>query len=78
MALTTGQRLRLGEAVLEVTVPCDPCERMDELRPGLRTEIDGRRGMLARVVGSGVVRTGDAVALVAPEGAARASRNRDD
>jgi MOSC domain-containing protein YiiM len=32
---------------------------MDELRDGLRHELEGRRGILARVVGSGTVRFGD-------------------
>ena len=31
----------------------DPCQRMDELRAGLRSEIDGKRGMLAHVVEGG-------------------------
>jgi MOSC domain-containing protein YiiM len=70
MTLATGQRLRIGEAVLEITYACEPCERMDELRPGLRAAIDGRRGMLARVVASGVIRVGDAITLVVPQDAA--------
>src|ERR671936_1298401 len=44
-----GQQVRVGEALFEITMVCDPCRRMDELRPGLRAELDGRRGMLARV-----------------------------
>ena len=46
-----GQRVRVGEdAVFEITMVCDPCHRMDELRDGLRAELDGKRGMLARVI----------------------------
>lgn len=56
-----GQRVRAGEALFEITMVCEPCSRMDELRPGLRAELDGRRGMLARVVEGGVVRVGDSV-----------------
>jgi MOSC domain-containing protein YiiM len=37
---------------------------MDELRPGLRGELDGKRGMLARVVASGEVSVGDEVRLL--------------
>ncbi len=59
-----GQRLRVGEAVFEVTMVCDPCHRMDELRDGLRAELDGKRGMLARVVESGEVAIGDRVELL--------------
>jgi MOSC domain-containing protein YiiM len=59
-----GQRVRAGSAEFEITMVCDPCHRMDELRDGLRAELDGRRGMLARVVESGEVAVGDAIELV--------------
>ena len=63
-AWAVGQRLRAGAAVFEITMICDPCHKMDELRPGLRAELDGRRGMLARVVESGDVAVGDALELL--------------
>lgn len=59
-----GQRLRAGEAVFEITMVCDPCHRMDELREGLRAEIEDKRGMLARVVESGEVALGDEIELL--------------
>lgn len=59
-----GQRLRVGGAEFEITMVCDPCSRMDEIRPGLQAEIDGKRGMLARVVESGEVGAGDEVQLL--------------
>ena len=62
-AWPVGQRVRVGEATLEITMVCDPCHRMDELRPGLRAEIDGKRGMLAHVVEGGEISIGDAVEL---------------
>jgi MOSC domain-containing protein YiiM len=62
-AWPVGQRLRVGGALFEVTMVCDPCERMDKLRPGLRAELEGRRGMLARVLETGPVAVGDEVAL---------------
>ena len=43
---------------------CDPCSRMDEIRPGLQQELDGRRGMLARVVQSGEVAKNDEIELL--------------
>ena len=58
-----GQRVRAGEAEFEITMVCDPCHRMDELRDGLRGELDGKRGMLARVVESGEVAVGDEIEL---------------
>jgi len=59
--LRPGDRLRLGEALLQVTKPCAPCPRMDEIRPGLQKEIDGRRGMMCRVLHGGRIRRGDAI-----------------
>ena len=60
--LPYGQHLRLGdEVVLEITEHCEPCTRMDEIRPGLRVTLDMRRGMLARVVQGGEIKIGDAV-----------------
>ena len=48
----------------EVSMICDPCELMEEVRPGLQAEIDGRRGMLARVLKSGQVAVGDELQLL--------------
>ena len=59
-----GQRVRVGDALLEITMVCDPCERMDQLRQGLRAEIDGKRGMLAHVVEGGEIAVGDAIELL--------------
>jgi MOSC domain-containing protein YiiM len=59
-----GQQVRVGDALFEITMVCDPCHRMDELRPGLRAELDGRRGMLARVVEGGEVAVGDEIQLL--------------
>jgi MOSC domain-containing protein YiiM len=56
-----GQRLAIGDAEFEVSMICDPCELMETIRPGLRAEIDGRRGMLARVLRTGRVSLGDEV-----------------
>ena len=70
-----GQRVRMGAAEFEISMVCDPCHLMDEIRPGLQAELDGRRGMLARVVTSGDVARGDAVELLAasPRSAAAAA-----
>jgi MOSC domain-containing protein YiiM len=61
MSWPVGQRLAVGEAQFEVTMICDPCHLMNEIRPGLQEELVGRRGMLARVVKMGEVQVGDAV-----------------
>ncbi len=63
--LQEGQRLALGgQVVLQITGPCAPCARMDEIRPGLRLELDGKRGMLASVVRGGTIRLGDAISAL--------------
>jgi MOSC domain-containing protein YiiM len=60
-SLPIGQRLRVGEVILEVTMVCTPCNQMERIRPGLRKELWGRRGMLCRVLEGGNVRPGDAI-----------------
>ncbi len=42
--LVFGTRIRVGSALLEVAAPCHPCERMDEVKPGLQQALAGRRG----------------------------------
>ena len=63
--LPRGQRLRIGGAMLEVTIPCEPCGRMDDIRPGLQEALRGRRGMLCRVIQPGLIRRNDAIELLA-------------
>jgi MOSC domain-containing protein YiiM len=57
--LPAGQRLRVGETQLEVSVACTPCDLLEKIRPGLRRELRGRRGMLCRVIAGGMIRRGD-------------------
>jgi MOSC domain-containing protein YiiM len=59
-----GQQVRVGGALLEITMVCDPCQRMDELRQGLRAELEDRRGMLAHVVEGGEIAVGDSIELI--------------
>jgi MOSC domain-containing protein YiiM len=60
-SLLIGQVLRVGEARLEVSAVCTPCDQMEAIRPGLRKELWGRRGMLCRVLDGGVIRRGDPI-----------------
>ena len=59
--LELGQLLRVGDARLEVSAVCTPCDLMEKIRPGLRKELWGRRGMLCRVVAGGMIRRGDTI-----------------
>jgi MOSC domain-containing protein YiiM len=63
--LQLGESLRVGEALLEVTMPCTPCGQMEGLRPGLRKEIRGRRGMFCRIIKGGTIRQGDSIEKLA-------------
>lgn len=68
--LVFGARLQVGGAVLEVAGPCAPCERMDEVQPGLKDRLVGRRGRFARVVTAGPLAVGDAITILPPVKAA--------
>jgi len=59
--LALGQQLRVGGARMEVTAVCTPCDLMEKIRPGLRRELRGRRGMLCRILAGGTVRQGDPI-----------------
>ena len=63
MGLQEGQELRLGEALVAVTMPCEPCGRMERVRHGLQNALQDQRGMFVRVVLPGKVRVGDRVEL---------------
>jgi MOSC domain-containing protein YiiM len=62
--LTIGQRLQIGEVELQVSAVCDPCEQIEALRPGLQAAMQGRRGMLCRVVRGGSLKRGDEIVVV--------------
>jgi len=63
--LQQGESLRVGEVLLEVTMACTPCGQIENLRPGLRKEIRGQRGMLCRIVKGGIIRQGDSIEKLA-------------
>jgi MOSC domain-containing protein YiiM len=63
--LGVGQCLRIGGSLFEITLRCDPCSRMDEIRPGLQDELRGQRGWLCRVVEGGRIRRGDGIEILA-------------
>jgi MOSC domain-containing protein YiiM len=61
-SLISGDRVSIGEeVVLEITGDCEPCARMDEIRPGLQQDLDGKRGMLARAEKGGRISIGDSI-----------------
>jgi MOSC domain-containing protein YiiM len=62
--LLIGQRIRIGEALLEITKECEPCHQMDAIRQGLQEALRGRRGILCRVVEPGTIRRGDSIEII--------------
>ena len=63
--LKPGAQIQVGETViLEVTGPCAPCHRMDEIRTGLQAELQGRRGINTRVNVGGKIHPGDEIVVV--------------
>ena len=62
--LAVGQRLQIGEVELQVSAVCDPCEQIEALRQGLQAAMQGRRGMLCKVVRGGLLRRGDEIVVM--------------
>jgi MOSC domain-containing protein YiiM len=62
--LAIGQRLQIGEVELQVSAVCDPCEQIEALGPGLQAAMQGRRGMLCKVVRGGLMKCGDEIVVV--------------
>jgi MOSC domain-containing protein YiiM len=69
LALSTlrrGQRIRVGDVLLEATIQRPSCHKLDELKPGLGDELVGRRGMMAVVLDGGEIRIGDGIEVLEP------------
>ena len=57
-----GREIEIGEAVLLLYAPRDPCAKMDAICRGLRElMLNNRQGVLAEVVRSGKIRVGDSI-----------------
>lgn len=66
--LDSPSMIKIGEAILEVTGDCAPCDYMDNLQAGLQEKIRGERGILAVVRTGSEIRIGDPITVV-PSGA---------
>ena len=59
-----GRQVQIGDAVLFLHSPRDPCAKMDAICQGLRARMmNQRQGVLAEVVRSGKVRVGDGIVI---------------
>ncbi len=62
-----GNEIEIGDAVLFLYAPRDPCAKMDAICQGLRElMLHDRQGVLAQVIRSGKVRVGDAILVRQP------------
>ncbi len=64
MGLPKQTRLQIGDAILELTKECEPCSMVDDVRMGLRQELQHKRGMLARVVRGGEINIGSKITIL--------------
>jgi len=59
-----GREIVIGEAVLRLYAPREPCPKMDAICQGLRARMmNQRQGVMAEVVRSGRVRVGDGILM---------------
>ena len=57
-----GQVFTIGDTVtLEAVGDCEACSKMDAIRLGLKDQLQGKRGMLAKVLNGGAIKVGDTV-----------------
>jgi hypothetical protein len=62
-----GSEIEIGQAILFVHEPRDPCSQMDTICQGLRElMMDNRQGVLATVVRSGKISVGDSIKVRKP------------
>jgi MOSC domain-containing protein YiiM len=75
LGLPAGTRLRLGDAVVEVTGLRNPCTQLDRFAPGLMQAVLGRdahgllvrkAGIMAIVIAGGMVCPGDRIGVELP------------
>ena len=59
--LPAGSRLRVGQALFEVTGPCRPCSWVNRLGNGMIELLKDQRGVLTRVMEGGRIRRGDEI-----------------
>jgi MOSC domain-containing protein YiiM len=63
--LETGTQLQIGpEAIIEITGPRQPCDRLAKMQRKPKTLFEGQAGVLAKVITGGVIRVGHPVKVL--------------
>jgi len=62
--IAAGTRVRAGNALLEATLDCAPCQFIEDKRPGLRSAMEGKRGTLFKVIEGGEIKVGDIIKII--------------
>lgn len=63
-SLVPGDRLRVGDCLIEITMVRTPCRNLNKCDPRLMGLMVGRSGWKAKVVEEGLVRPGDPIELL--------------
>jgi MOSC domain-containing protein YiiM len=63
-SLQTGDRLQVGETIIQITKVRVPCRSLNQWDPRLLEVINGHSGWMARVIQPGTVRADDPIALL--------------
>ncbi len=59
-----GQVFTIGDSItLEAVGDCEACSKMDAIRLGLKDQLQGKRGMLAKVITGGSIKIGDSITV---------------
>ena len=66
LAEAVGQQIQIGECLFTIYGETEPCQRMDELQPGLRSKLclDMRGGVWGKVVHGGLLQVGQRVQVL--------------
>lgn len=65
--IAIGSRLRIGQAVIEISEPRTPCRKITRINNRLPRRLYGNCGIMGRIVTGGTIQVGDAIELLTDE-----------
>ena len=63
-SLPVGTRLHIGNSILEISQPCTLCNHLTKINNKLPKLLKNDRGIFAKVVQEGEIKTGDSIYLI--------------